>query len=233
MGYTQVACNDLLRKPLTRKPISCILHLKATESKDKRMAMKPTYGSIIKEKRQELGLTQQEVAKAVGIGTRTYYRYEDGSLDIMKASFDVVCSIVLFLGMDVLGFYHGEYLSLDGLEETEKGMLDEIELWIRSNKYDVEAEGMYGSLNHITVMAGSRVSHDSNLAEKGWKRAAKLRQVLIEKGIIRDRTFTQDYEFGNPSEAASVICGRHLSGNDMWRTEDGVKLGELLKKGEY
>ena len=173
---------------------------------------------ILKEKRLKLGLTQEEVAHAVDIEVQRYCRYEDGRTDIMKGSFDVVCRILFYLGITVEKFYRGETCE----EET-------IPIILRSKKYDAEARAKYTSVNHVIVLAGSRISIDSNLREKGWETTQCLREELIEKGTIFDRVFVTDYDFSSPSEAASVICGRHLAGTVIWYTEDGVKLGNVTK----
>ena len=187
-------------------------------------------GLILRTKRLELGLSQQEVARACGIDQTNYSRYESGSVDVMNASFSVVYKLIRLLGMEADNFLSGKY------SEPERNDIAPLPLFLSSKKYDVLASGVYIfasgeniSQNHMLVHAESRISPDSNLAEKGWLATEKLRQNLIENGIIVDRVFTADYEFNTPSAACSVICGRHLGGKDVWKTKDGKKLGELVK----
>ena len=191
---------------------------------------------ILRERRLRLGLTSKDIGKAVGINPVRYMRYEDGKLDIMKGSFDVVCGILFLLGLDVATFYGDNYRANEGIEVVDGklaygGNKDKgVKLFVRSEGYDVDAAGLYTFTNRLVVLAGSRISFDSTLAEKGYAAHQELRQKLIEIGIVKDRVFTEDYEFHSPSEALSVICGRHLSGSNVWCTEDGILLRDLIKK---
>ena len=47
-------------------------------------------GAQIKRRRQELGLTIEEAASKAGVGTKTWFRYEDGE-SIRKDKFKGVC----------------------------------------------------------------------------------------------------------------------------------------------
>lgn len=48
----------------------------------------------------------------------------------------------------------------------------------------------------------------------------RLREKLIQEGVIVDRVFQRDYEFASPTAAASVICGRTASGNQHWKKQE-------------
>ena len=190
-------------------------------------------GLILRERRLQLGLTTEYVAQLAGIDKNRHHRYEDGRMDIMKAGFEVACKIIRILGMDVEDFSLGKYCEqgsvsiVDG--KLSYGVTGGVQLILQSKNYDVLAKGEYTFLNHMKVLAGSRISPDSNLRELGWEKRQCLREELIQKGIIVDRIFVQDYEFRSPSGACSIICGRHLTGSNVWKTEDGKTLGELLK----
>ena len=198
--------------------------------------MKNERSLILREQRLKLGLTPQDIGKAVGIDPKRYVRYEDGRMDIMNASFGVMCGIALLLGLDITRFYRGEYHVNEGLSIVD-GKISYghpeggVKLFLRSKGYDVDAVGMFTFSNHLLVLEGSRISIDSNLREKGWETTQRLREELIDKGIIHDRVFLSEYDFHSPSEAACVICGRHISGTNLWVTEDGVTLGKL-KRGK-
>lgn len=55
----------------------------------------------------------------------------------------------------------------------------------------------------------------------------KIRQQLIEDGVIVDRVFIEDYIFNSPSTAAAVILGTASSGNATWKDKNGTTLGEI------
>ena len=80
----------------------------------------------------------------------------------------------------------------------------------------------------LTVLKGSTVSEKTvpSLETRG-KTYFILRQKLEAEGIIKDRTFQQDYEFNAPSAASAVIMGHTSNGNVDWKDENGVKLKDL------
>ena len=80
----------------------------------------------------------------------------------------------------------------------------------------------------FTVLKGSIISDHvvPSFEEKG-KTYFKLRNALINDGIIKDRLFTHDYEFNAPSAASAVILGHTSNGNIDWKTGEGIKLKDL------
>lgn len=90
-----------------------------------------------------------------------------------------------------------------------------------------EAKGFL-STGGLTVLAGSKISEKTvpSLENRG-KSYFKLRNALIEEGVIVDRVFVRDYEFKAPSAASAVLMGHTSNGNVDWKTEDGVKLKDL------
>jgi hypothetical protein len=56
----------------------------------------------------------------------------------------------------------------------------------------------------------------------------QIRAQLVEQGVLRDRDamfeLTQDYTFGSPSTAASVMIGRNTNGREEWKTGAGKTL---------
>ncbi len=108
---------------------------------------------------------------------------------------------------------------------------DRLHLFIESKKGDVHAEGILLNGNRMLVRMGSRMSTYSNLLnQKHQAGMEKLRQQLIDDGVIIDRSFSKDYEFSSPSTAATVILGTASSGNAKWKNANGVPLGELSKE---
>ena len=73
-------------------------------------------GSVLREKRLDLRLTQKQVAERSGIPYQSYQKFESGERNIMTCSFQIACRVVEALQMDITKFYHGEY----GLKITEK-----------------------------------------------------------------------------------------------------------------
>lgn len=57
------------------------------------------------------------------------------------------------------------------------------------------------------------------------------RDDLIRQGVLAKDSdsyvFTQDYVFGSPSTAASVVMGRNANGRVDWKTADGKSLKEI------
>lgn len=61
------------------------------------------YGNFIKERRQKMGLTQEEVSKRLGISQVAYGRYE---LGLREPKFSLIIKI-----SQVLGFEPGEFFN--------------------------------------------------------------------------------------------------------------------------
>ena len=53
-------------------------------------------GSILREKRVVLGLTQKQVAEKAKVPLASYQRFESGERNICTASFQLACRVVLF-----------------------------------------------------------------------------------------------------------------------------------------
>jgi possible methionine sulfoxide reductase A len=78
----------------------------------------------------------------------------------------------------------------------------------------------------FTVQKGSRVASKVAPAFKN-SHYAIIREALENDGIIKDFVFQRDYGFSSPSAAASVVLGNSSNGRNLWKTADGVKLGDL------
>lgn len=68
-----------------------------------------TTSNILKERRINLKLTQQEVAEKAKILLQQYQKFESGERKIESATFQTACKVIEALNMDINKFYHGEY----------------------------------------------------------------------------------------------------------------------------
>ena len=68
-----------------------------------------TTSNILKERRINLKLTQQEVAEKAKILLQQYQKFESGERKIESATFKTACKVIEALNMDINKFYHGEY----------------------------------------------------------------------------------------------------------------------------
>ena len=68
-----------------------------------------TTSNILKEKRINLRLTQQEVAEKAEILPQQYQKFESGERKIESSAFQTACKVIEALDMDITKFYHGEY----------------------------------------------------------------------------------------------------------------------------
>lgn len=70
----------------------------------------PTTASILHEWRILHGLTQAQVAEKAGITQQQYSYFESGKRDLRRSSFTTACKVLEALNMDIVRFYHGEYV---------------------------------------------------------------------------------------------------------------------------
>ena len=66
-------------------------------------------GGILKDRREQLGVTQEQAAKLAEIPLRRYQRYESNETKLSSASFSVGCRVCKALSLDpleVLGLKH-------------------------------------------------------------------------------------------------------------------------------
>ena len=66
-------------------------------------------GIVLKKRRRQLGLTQQEVAEKAGINIKQYQRFETGERELTDASFVTTCQVLKALEMDAGKYATGEY----------------------------------------------------------------------------------------------------------------------------
>ena len=121
--------------------------------------------------------------------------------------------------MDEIGLFLGTF-GYNALRTVEK----KGEAFFCKAK-DADATG-FKSNEGFTVQKGSRIA--STVAPAfTTSNYAIIRDALEQDGIIRDGVFQRNYGFSSPSAAASVVLGNSSNGRDLWKTSNGVKLGDL------
>ena len=65
--------------------------------------------SILREEREKLGLTQQEVSDKARIQLRQYQRFETGERNLSSASFFTACNVMKALELDPTMYFQGQY----------------------------------------------------------------------------------------------------------------------------
>lgn len=71
---------------------------------------------ILKDYREKLGLTQQEVANRAKIQLRQYQRFESGERNLSSSSFIIACRVIESLGLNIYNYYHGDYVFGDKVD---------------------------------------------------------------------------------------------------------------------
>lgn len=65
---------------------------------------------ILRDYRDKLGLTQQQVADKAEIQLRQYQRFEAGERNLSSSSFHIACRVIEALGLDICKYFHGGYV---------------------------------------------------------------------------------------------------------------------------
>ena len=68
----------------------------------------PDKGVLIN-RREELGMTQEEVAEKAGITLKQYQRFEIQESGLSSSSFRIVHAVLSALGLDTTAYKNGEY----------------------------------------------------------------------------------------------------------------------------
>ena len=76
---------------------------------------------ILRDFREKLALTQQQVADKAKIQLRQYQRFETGERNLSSSSFCIACRVIEALGLDITKYYHGDYVLGDEVEFSEHG----------------------------------------------------------------------------------------------------------------
>ena len=84
----------------------------------------------------------------------------------------------------------------------------------------------------FVVFKGSSLS--DHITQSFPKSVLALKEELIQQGCIREENgewvFQENYEFGSPSTAASLIMGRSANGLIEWKNQDGDNLKAIEAK---
>jgi len=99
--------------------------------------------------------------------------------------------------------------------------------YIKTKNNSVDAK-MIRTIEGYVVLKGSKIRESDTKSTPSW--AKKKRAQLISEGTIKDSVFTRDELFASPSSASDLVTGNSTSGNKMWKTENGVSLGEIIEK---
>ncbi|MCF6462926.1 AAA family ATPase [Clostridium sp. Cult1] len=108
--------------------------------------------------------------------------------------------------------------------------MDEIIRVYLSSK-NLKAEGLYNIKdNTLKVLKGSMVAkEETNSFRRYYENIARLRDKLINRKIIQNYEFIEDYVFEIPYHASGVILTNGTSGNKNWKTRDGKTIDDLLE----
>ena len=75
---------------------------------------------ILRDYREKLGLTQQQVADKAKIQLRQYQRFEAGERNLSSSSFNIACWVIEALGLDITKYHHGVYILGDEIDLSAK-----------------------------------------------------------------------------------------------------------------
>lgn len=100
--------------------------------------------------------------------------------------------------------------------------------YLRTKNNSVDAR-MIRTVEGYVVLKHSKIRLVDMKSTPPW--AKKRREQLIADGTIKNGVFTRDELFLSPSGASDLVTGSSTSGNKLWKTKEGVTLGEILEKG--
>ncbi|MEA4900552.1 GIY-YIG nuclease family protein [Desulfitobacterium sp.] len=106
---------------------------------------------------------------------------------------------------------------------TEVSTVPADEPLLYFNRTNLKATGRRTSEGFV-VLKGSAVVE--GLQKSCPENAVKLRERYKDK-INADHILTEDILFSSPSAAAAFVGGASLSGNELWKTSDGISLKNL------
>ncbi len=131
---------------------------------------------------------------------------------------ELKCEVFMTL-RDIITPPHGERTGNENPKESAVGK----QFFLKTTN----TKCTYTGEQKFLLKLGESVRNQDYLSpDKGY---GKLREQLIADRIIVDFVFTKDYEFDNPSQAASVILGRMADGNLEWRDENGKPFGDFAE----
>lgn len=105
-----------------------------------------------------------------------------------------------------------------------------MKVFIKRVKSNIDATGEFNTQNgHITVLEGSKLSERVASSEKfrGSKSIKRYREGIVVDGILK-----QNVEFNSASTAANFVTGNSTNGLKTWKTEEGIRLKDIISKEE-
>jgi len=102
-----------------------------------------------------------------------------------------------------------------------------MKVYLVSKKKKLNATGEYFPEDKsLIVYKGSLLSETISESKtyRGRKSILISREGIVEKNILQE-----DVRFKSPSTAANFVTGTSSNGNRLWKTSDGVPIGELKK----
>lgn len=101
-----------------------------------------------------------------------------------------------------------------------------MKVYFKSKKRECIANGEYDEKNNkLTIYAGAKLSKFKD--EKF--RMAKEAEIRYDKKLVKDYILQKDIIFKSPSVAAQFIACSSLNGLKVWKNEDGIPLGKIIK----
>ncbi|MDY4668432.1 MAG: GIY-YIG nuclease family protein [Oliverpabstia sp.] len=127
------------------------------------------------------------------------------------------------------GMGHKVFEPLVKKNNVTEDLLDKQVFYIKTKNNSVDAK-MVRTVEGYVVLKGSKIRESNTKSTPSWikKKCAQL----IADGSIKEGIFTRDELFSSPSAASDLVTGNSTSGNKMWKTENGVTLGEILEQEE-
>lgn len=145
---------------------------------------------LLKELRLEKNLTQEEVAKLLGISRRTYIKYETGQIPIDSLKYKVIYETINKYGY--IDETHG-ILSIDSISKICKDIL---------NKYNIDYCFLFGSYakgyaketSDIDLLIGMELDMDTyfEIAEELRNNLHKNIDLIHETQLTNNMTLTKE-----------------------------------------
>ena len=118
-------------------------------------------------------------------------------------------------------------------EEDEENEADKIEsekiagIVLKAQSKGIKATCICTKDHAYIVKAGSELVRDLTAT---CPASVPKRREQEKDAISEDYVLVKDLAFKSPSAASAFVLGRSSNGKEDWKTEDGKKLGELLKE---
>ncbi len=105
--------------------------------------------------------------------------------------------------------------------------MSKMNIFLVCKKYRIQASGIYDSeTGKVIVKKGSSISpflSNSKSFSRGIAPIIKRREKFTDGNCV-----IEDVEFKSLSTAANFILGRSCAGNRLWKTEQGIRIKDLI-----